>query len=109
MFGSPKPKDLSPVEVQAGLEAGRILLVDVREPAEFASERIAGALNIPLSRFDPRALPDAGARTIVLQCAGGKRSAMAVGQCLRAGQVIDVHLAGGLAAWKAAGLPTVAG
>lgn len=109
MFGAPKAKDLTPIEVQAGLAAGRILLVDVREPGEFASERIAGAMNIPLSMFDPRALPDAGAKTIVLQCAGGKRSAMAVDRCLQAGQVIDVHLAGGLAAWKAAGLPTVAG
>lgn len=107
MFGAPKTRDLTPSEVKAGLDAGRILLVDVREPAEFASERIAGALNIPLSTFNPAALPEAGARTIVLQCAGGKRSAMAVAQCRRAGQVIETHLAGGLAAWKAAGLPTV--
>jgi rhodanese-related sulfurtransferase len=33
---------------------------------------------------------------------------MAVDQCRKAGQAIETHLAGGLAAWKAAGLPTVA-
>lgn len=109
MFGSPRTRDLTPAQVAAGLEADAILLVDVREPAEFAHDRIAGATNIPLSAFDPRTLPDAGARTIVLQCAGGKRSAAAVDQCRRAGAVIETHLAGGLAAWKAAGLPTVAG
>lgn len=104
-----RTQDLTPTEVKSGLDAGRILLIDVREPGEFVAERIAGALNVPLSAFNPAALPDAGARTIVLQCAGGKRSAAAVDQCRRAGQVIETHLAGGLAAWKAAGLPTVAG
>lgn len=107
MFGAPKTKDLSPQQVKAALDADEILLIDVREPAEFAAERIAGALNVPLSGFDPDALPDAGTRTIVLQCAGGKRSAMAVEQCRKAGQVIETHLAGGLAAWKAAGLSTI--
>jgi len=109
MFGASRTQDLTPTEVKAGLDAGRILLIDVREPGEFVAERIAGALNVPLSAFNPAALPDAGVRTIVLQCAGGKRSAAAVDQCRRAGQVIETHLAGGLAAWKAAGLPTVAG
>jgi rhodanese-related sulfurtransferase len=109
MFGAPKTKDLTPQDVRAGLETWNIVLIDVREPAEFAAEKIAGALNVPLSTFDPAALPDVGGKTIVLQCAGGKRSAMAVDQCRKAGQAIETHLAGGLAAWKAAGLPTVTG
>ena len=109
MFGAPKTTDLTPSQVKAALDAQEILLIDVREPAEFAEERIAGAMNVPLSTFDPAALPDAGGKTIVLQCAGGKRSAMAVGKCRQANQVIETHLAGGLMAWKAAGLPTVSG
>ncbi|MFZ3005730.1 MAG: rhodanese-like domain-containing protein [Phenylobacterium sp.] len=109
MFGAPKTTDLTPSQVKAALDAQEILLIDVREPAEFAEERIPGAQNVPLSTFDPAALPDAGGKTIVLQCAGGKRSAMAVGKCQEANQVIQTHLAGGLMAWKAAGLPTVTG
>lgn len=109
MFGAPKTKDLNPQQVKSALAAREILLIDVREPAEFAVERIAGAQNVPLSTFNPAALPDAGGKTIVLQCAGGKRSAMAVDQCRKAGQAIETHLAGGLAAWKAAGMPTVTG
>ncbi len=109
MFGAPKTKDLTPHQVKAAHDAQEILLIDVREPAEFAAERIHGALNVPLSTFNPVALPDAGGKTVVLQCAGGKRSAMAVDQCRKAGQPIETHLAGGLAAWKAAGLPTVTG
>ena len=109
MFGAPKTKDLTPQQVKAALDGCEILLIDVREPAEFAVERIAGAQNVPLSTFKPADLPDAGGKTIVLQCAGGKRSAMAVDQCHKAGQAIENHLAGGLAAWRAAGLPTVTG
>lgn len=107
MFGAPTTKDLTPLQVQAALDAHEILLVDVREPAEFAAERIHGALNFPLSTFDPGALPQAGDRLMVLQCGSGKRSAMAIEQCRKAGHAIDSHLAGGIMAWKAAGLPTV--
>ena len=109
MFKFPKTTDLSPQQVKDGLNAGRILLIDVREPDEFTAEKIEGALNVPLSSFNPAALPDAGGKTVVLQCAGGKRSAMAVDHCRKANQAIETHLAGGLAAWKAAGLPTITG
>jgi rhodanese-related sulfurtransferase len=108
MFGAAKTKDLTPHQVNAALDAHEILLIDVREPAEFAVERIYGALNLPLSTFDPAALPKADDRTIVFQCGSGKRSASAVDQCRKAGHAVDSHLAGGIAAWKAAGLPTTA-
>jgi rhodanese-related sulfurtransferase len=101
-------RDLTPQEVRAGLEREEILLVDVREPPEFAAERIHGALNFPLSTFDPHALPDHGDRKVVLQCGSGKRSAMAVERCRAAGLTIESHLAGGIAAWRGAGLPTIA-
>jgi rhodanese-related sulfurtransferase len=107
MIGAVKTKDLSPREVKAALDAHEILLIDVREPAEFAVERIHGALNFPLSTFDPAALPKSDDKTIVFQCGSGKRSATAVDQCRRAGHKIDAHLAGGIMAWKAQGLPTV--
>jgi rhodanese-related sulfurtransferase len=107
MFGSPKTKDLTAHQVKAALDAGEILLIDVREPDEFAAERIAGAVNLPLSSFNPKALPASGDKTLVLSCGSGKRSATAVGQCQKAGQAIDTHLTGGIMAWKAAGLPTV--
>ena len=107
MFGAPKTKDLTAQQVKGELDAQRILLIDVREPAEFAAERIHGALNFPLSTFDPGALPLAGDQLIVLQCGSGKRSATAIGLCHKAGHAIDTHLAGGIMAWKAAGLPTV--
>lgn len=107
MFGSTKTNDLTAHQVKTALDAETILLVDVREPAEFAAERIPGAVNVPLSSFDPKALPDAGGKAVVFSCGSGKRSATAVGHCQKAGQALDTHLTGGIAAWKAAGLPTV--
>lgn len=105
MFGHSKIKNLSPAQVDALLKAGEILLVDVREPPEYAAGRIHGALNFPLSTFDPKALPT-HERTVVLQCGSGKRSAMAVERCLKAGVPVDSHLAGGIMAWREAGLAT---
>jgi len=107
MFTGAKINDLSPTHVKAALDRHEILMIDVREPAEFAAERIHGALNFPLSTFDPGALPLANDKTVVMQCGSGKRSAMAIDRCRTAGHKIDSHLAGGIMAWKAAGLPTV--
>lgn len=108
MFGRQRIHNLSPAQVRALLDNGEILLVDVREPAEFAAQRIHGALNFPLSTFDPHALPDHSDRRIVFQCGSGKRSAMAVQRCQAAGLSVDSHLAGGIAAWIGAGLSTIA-
>ncbi|WP_439547141.1 rhodanese-like domain-containing protein [Sandarakinorhabdus sp.] len=109
MFGFGKKaghSEVTPQELQAMLAAGTVTLVDVREPNEFAAEHIAGAVNVPLSSFDAAALPHAPGRVTVLQCAGGKRSGMALDRCAAVEASADTHLAGGLGAWKAAGLPT---
>ncbi len=95
------------VEVATLLMAGKLLLIDVREPAEFQAERIAGALLYPLSTFDAAALPEDGARKIVFHCGSGKRSLTAAEHRLAAGQLHSAHMGGGIAAWKAAGLPVV--
>ena len=100
-------EELSPVEVHDQLLRRWIVLVDVREPQEYASERIPGALLSPLSTFDPRALPAGGQRRVVFHCGTGKRSMMAVRKCLDAAVAANTHLKGGLQAWKAAQLPTI--
>lgn len=100
-------REVTAPELQAMLAAGDVTLVDVREPNEFAAEHIAGAINLPLSSLDAAALPQAAGKATILQCAGGKRSGMALDRCAEARLAIDTHLGGGLAAWKAAGLPTV--
>jgi rhodanese-related sulfurtransferase len=99
-------RDLSPAEVARGLTEGRILLVDVREPREVDVERFPEAVCAPMSEFDPAALPDPGDRQVVFACQVGQRSVIAAQIAQAAGLPFDAHLAGGLKAWKAAGLPT---
>ncbi len=98
---------LAPADVAQLLRSGRILLIDVREPKEYEEQRIAGALLYPLSSFDNAALPRGDLPQIVFQCGTGKRSLVAAQKRLQAGASRVAHMAGGLAAWKAAGLPVV--
>jgi rhodanese-related sulfurtransferase len=100
--------ELAPAAVAEALEARSIVLIDVREPNEFVAERIPGALLFPLSTFDATALPAPAGRAVVFHCGSGKRSATAVARCLAQGVAHHSHMAGGILAWKRAGLPTVA-
>jgi rhodanese-related sulfurtransferase len=107
LFGRGEVRDLTPEEVADGLATDKILLIDVREPGETVRERIDGAQLMPLSQFDPVDLPDPGGRTVVFTCASGIRSIKAAEIAQAAGLAFDAHLAGGIKAWKAAGLPLV--
>jgi rhodanese-related sulfurtransferase len=112
MFGFGRRKsmrELEPQQLADMLTAGVALVVDVREPDEFVSGHIAGAINLPLSKFDPAKVPHPGDKTVVLNCLGGKRSGMALDKCRVAQSAIDTHLAGGFTAWTKAGLPVVKG
>ena len=104
-----KVEDLTPEDVAKGMAEGRYLLVDVREPNEVAVEAYPGAVVVPLSTFDPTAIPDPRGKTVVFACRSGKRSVTASLAAQAAGLPYDQHLAGGILGWKAAGLPTRAG
>lgn len=99
-------RDLSPEQVARGIAEGRMMLVDVREPNEIALERYPDALEAPLSTFDPSELPDPQGREVVFACRSGRRSVTASLAAQAHGLPYDAHLAGGILAWKAAGLPT---
>jgi len=102
-------KDLTPDEVSKGIEDGSYLLVDVREPNEVAAEAYPFGVVVPLSTFDPKAIPDPKGKQVVFACRSGKRSVTASLAAQAAGLPYDKHLAGGILGWKAAGLPTKAG
>ena len=99
-------QELTPAQVQEGLAQNRMVLVDVREPNENVAEQIKGSVLNALSRFNPAALP-VGDKQVVLYCRSGMRSGKALAQCRAAGVPVTAHMAGGIMAWKAAGLPTV--
>ena len=96
--------ELEARHVHAMLRSQQAVLIDVREPGEFEAERIPGALLCPLSGFDPHSLPLDGTKRIVFQCGTGRRSAQAARLVLAIGLPEAAHLAGGIAAWKSAGL-----
>ncbi|MGB8362918.1 MAG: rhodanese-like domain-containing protein [Rhizomicrobium sp.] len=100
-------EDLDPKDVARWMAERSVILIDVREPTEYAAERIHGALLYPLSTFDPHALPDPEDKKIVFHCGSGVRSAKAIERCRNAGLAYNSHMKGGIQAWKAAGLPTM--
>ncbi|MCC6775149.1 MAG: rhodanese-like domain-containing protein [Hyphomicrobiales bacterium] len=105
-LGRENVHDLSPQDVARGLAEGKVLLVDVREPNETAVECYPDAFLLPMSRFDPAAIPDPEGRKVVFACRSGGRSVTASLMAQSAGLPYDSHLAGGLLAWKSLGLPT---
>ena len=101
--------DLTPEDVSKGMAEGRYLLVDVREPNEVAVDAYPDAVVVPLSSFDPQDIPDPRGKQVVFACRSGKRSVTASLAAQAGGLAYDKHLAGGMLAWKAAGLPTRTG
>jgi rhodanese-related sulfurtransferase len=99
-------ENLTPQQVADGLREGRMLLVDVREPNETTVECFPDAVIVPLSQFDPAAIPDPQGRQVVFACRSGRRSVTASLAAQDSGYAYKSHLAGGIIAWKAAGLPT---
>lgn len=78
------------------------VVVDVREPDEYASGHVPGARNIPLGTVHDRATELQALGTVHVICQSGRRSAQAA-EVLRAEGVDAVNVAGGTAAWIAAG------
>ena len=98
---------VDPQTARRWIERGEVVLVDVREPHEYAMERIQGATLVPLSSFDPSNIPDPGGKRLLLMCASGIRCGMASELLSRAGYVELYRLAGGIMGWKAAGGPVI--
>ena len=96
MADHPAIKNLTVQEVKAGMDAGKILLVDVREPDELAAESIPGAVDMPLKSFDASKLPDPGDKQLVFSCRSGNRSVTASLMAQAAGLPYNAHMAGGI-------------
>jgi rhodanese-related sulfurtransferase len=99
-------RNLTPEEVARGLRDGTMVLVDVRELNETAVESYPDAVIVPLSSFAPSQIPDPAGKEVVFACRSGKRSVTASLAAQDLGFPYRSHLAGGIIAWKAAGLPT---
>src|SRR3712207_6013832 len=103
MSETPNVIDLDRDAVKQGLRDGAFVLVDVREPHEFAAGHIPGAVSHPLSSFDASTLPEG--KRIVFSCAAGVRSVRAIEYAQAAGRDIREHYKGGFKDSAAAGEP----
>ena len=103
MSETPQVIDLDRETIKQGLHEGSIVLVDVREPHEFAAGHIPGAISHPLSSFDLSALPEG--KRIIFSCAAGVRSVRAIEFAQASGRDIREHYKGGFKDWAAAGEP----
>jgi rhodanese-related sulfurtransferase len=83
------------------------LVLDVREPTEFAAGHMPGAKNVPLASVEARAgeLDKHKAKPVIVMCETGSRSSKAAGILRARGFANVVNLSGGFPAWQQAGLP----
>jgi rhodanese-related sulfurtransferase len=89
--------------------AGRPLIVDVREPDEFASERVEGAVLVPISQFVARHGDLPQDRPLLMLCRSGSRSGSATMYLLQNGWADVRNISGGIVAWRQSGLPVRTG
>ncbi len=98
--------ECNPNELQAWLEEGSAILIDVREEMELSEARIPGAIHLPMSQFDPKNLPQSDGKRIAFLCAKGTRSQQVSEYLVHNGLLNEAfNVTGGVAAWLQAGLP----
>ncbi len=94
--------EISVEQTREGLDAGRMVLVDIREAEELAIASIDGALWIPMGELGARINEvEAGEdMTVALICHTGRRSLSAAVAHQRAGFEEVRSVAGGIEAWS---------
>ena len=98
---------VTPQEAVQLINREKAVVVDVSSAAEFAAGHVAGARNLPLAdAASGKGLPTNKTLPLVLVCATGNRAGKAVAALTQLGHARVVVLAGGLAAWREASLPT---
>jgi rhodanese-related sulfurtransferase len=82
------------------------VVIDVREPDEYAGGHAPGAVNIPLGQLEDRLSEIPATEDVYVICQSGRRSALATDALVARG-FSATNIDGGTSAWIQAGLPTV--
>lgn len=100
-------RKLSQFQATQMINKGKTVVVDVRDPAEFAAGHLPGAINIPLKDFATRQaeLAKFKGKSVIAVCQSGVQSARAAAQFAKAGCEDVGSLEGGVTAWQTQGLP----
>lgn len=106
-------ENLTPQQVESELKSGDVVLIDIRESEELVQNgKIENSVHAPRGMIEFYADPslpyhkpafDKNKR-IILHCASGGRSALAVATLKQMGYTNIAHMDGGIKAWKEAGL-----
>ena len=103
--GSIPTIDVAEAERRLRDDPSHPILLDVREPSEFAAVRAPGAVLVPTSTFMDHVAELPTDRPLMVVCHVGGRSAAVAGYLIRAGRTDVVNVGGGMDAWERAGLP----
>jgi rhodanese-related sulfurtransferase len=83
------------------------VVVDVRANNDFSTGHLPAAKNIPLEDFEKRLSEIPANKAVLIVCESGQRSGKASGLLKKSGRSEVFGLAGGISAWRQAGLPVV--
>ena len=110
-FGKSSPNDaaVDVTEAQRRLTSREALLIDVREPDEWAAGHVAGARHIPLADLPTRLSEIPRDQPVLLFCRSGNRSSKATAFLRGQGYAQATNVEGGIIAWQGAGLPVTRG
>lgn len=98
---------VNPVEAQKRLMNAQepAVLIDVREPWEYARGHAKGAKNIPLSQLNERAAEAPTDRETLVICQSGHRSMQAAKALRQRGLTRVTNVTGGTTVWQMSRLP----
>lgn len=99
MFFGPRLHHMSADELRRELDTGSPVLIDVREPEEFAAGRVPGAINLPVGSLPLAASGLDRHAEILVICRSGRRSITASKRLLKAGFTNVRDVQGGTAGW----------
>jgi len=103
----PTERISAPMMAEELASANPPLLLDIRNPREWATKHIEGSVNIPLNYLQERIAEIPRDRCIAVHCLGGYRSSIAASILHQHGITHLIEMAGGLTAWDAVQLPVI--
>lgn len=101
-----KVKTVDVTTAKQWLDKNQAILIDVREPAEYASQKIAGAALHPVGSISVNSIPQTD-KKILIYCQKGARGSNACQKLMTENEALEVYnIEGGIDAWQQAGLQT---
>ena len=101
-----KVKTVDATTAKQWLDKNQAILIDVREPAEYASKKISGAELHPVGSISVNDIPQTD-KKILIYCQKGARGSNACQKLMTENEALEVYnIEGGIEAWQQAGLAT---